>query len=104
MMPIMRFGQAQHAIDRANGAPDTGADRTSDHAADGTRGSRAFVGPFLRAPDDALGVAGLWQTRQGKKGGSTSKKQANGQARRQLRGQQGLFIWPRGERAKPLVR
>ena len=49
----------EHALDRAHGAADTGADRTADHAAHRTGDPVTFVGAFLRAAHDALGMSGM---------------------------------------------
>ena len=53
-----RLGQAEHALDRAHGAADTGADCAPDHAAHGTGDPVTFVGSLLGAADDALGKTG----------------------------------------------
>jgi hypothetical protein len=52
-----RFGQAEHALDRAHGPADTGADRASDHATHGPGDPVTFVGSLLGTTDDALGMA-----------------------------------------------
>jgi hypothetical protein len=57
------MGNAEHALHRAYGAAHTGADRATDYAADRSGNPVAFVGAFLGAAHDALGVAGLWQGR-----------------------------------------
>ena len=89
---IVAVGNAEHALDRADGAADTRTDDTSDGAAHGTRNAIALIGPFLRTAHDALGVAGLRQGQQGEQDGGCSKEQAGGQANRQLRGGDTGFV------------
>lgn len=55
----MTVGNAEHALDGANGAADTGTDDTANCAAHGTCDTVALIGAFLGAAHDALGVAGL---------------------------------------------
>lgn len=58
---VMTVGNAEHTLDCAYGAADTGTDDASDCAAHGTGDPVAFIGAFLGAAHDALGVAGLRQ-------------------------------------------
>ena len=44
----------EHASHRAHGAADTGADRATNHAADGTGNPVTFAGALLGAADDPL--------------------------------------------------
>src|SRR5579864_543662 len=58
MVPIV-MRHAEHALDRAHGAADAGANCASDHSAHRTGDPVAFVGALLSAAHDALAVARL---------------------------------------------
>lgn len=58
---VMTVGNSKHALDCANGAADTGTDDASNSAAHGAGDPVTFIGAFLGAAYDALGVAGLRQ-------------------------------------------
>ena len=58
---IVTVGNAEHALDRAHGTADTGADRASDHTAHRAGNAVAFMGAFLRTAHDTLGMASLRQ-------------------------------------------
>jgi len=58
---VVTVGNAEHALDRAHGAADTGADSASDHTAHRAGNAVAFMGAFLRTAHDALGMASLRQ-------------------------------------------
>jgi hypothetical protein len=73
MVMPMRFGEPEHALDRAHGAADTGADRASDHAAHGTGYAITFVGALLRTTDNALGMAGVGHCKQRQRDGEHSE-------------------------------
>jgi hypothetical protein len=73
VVPGVRLGKTEHTLDCTHGTADTSADCASNHAADGTRDPISFVGAFLGATHDTLGVAGMGhdderqrQTQQGK--------------------------------------
>jgi len=70
------IGNAEHALDRADGSADAGADSASDHAAHRAADAVAFMGALLGAAHDALGVAGLRQGRERKKDGGACEAQA----------------------------
>jgi hypothetical protein len=53
------IGNPEHTFDRTDGSADAGADRAADNAAHRTGGPVAFIGTFLGAADDALGMAGM---------------------------------------------
>jgi len=55
--PIATMGHTEHAFDSPYGAANTGADRTSDDAADGACDAVSFTCPLMRAPNEALGLA-----------------------------------------------
>jgi hypothetical protein len=50
---------AEHALDRAHGAANTGPDRATYDPANRTRDAIALLGAFLRSAHDALGVADM---------------------------------------------
>lgn len=77
-MAVAVVGNAQNTIDGAHSAADTGTDDTSDRTAHGTGNPVAFIGAFLGATHDALGVAGLRRASQRKKDSGAREKQANG--------------------------
>lgn len=56
---VVTVGNAEHALDRANGAADTGTNDTANRTAYGAGNPVTFIRAFLRAAHDALGVAGL---------------------------------------------
>ena len=58
------IGNAEHAIHRADRAADTGSDRAADHTAYRTGGPVTFVGAFLRAAHDALGMPDMGDREQ----------------------------------------
>ena len=58
-MPAAVVGDAENAVYGAHSATDTGSDDTSDRTANGPGNPVTFIGAFLRATHDALGVAGL---------------------------------------------
>src|SRR5579871_2453088 len=58
MVPIV-MRHAEHALDRAHGAADPGANCASDNSAHGTGDPVAFVGTLLSTAHDALAVAWL---------------------------------------------
>ena len=62
MPPVI--GNAEHAIDRAHRAADTGADRAADDATDRTGDPVAFMSALLRAAHDALRMAGMGDREQ----------------------------------------
>ena len=55
----MPIGNPEHTVDGANRSANAGADRSADQPADRAGGPIAFVGTFLRAAHDALGVPGM---------------------------------------------
>ena len=57
MPPVI--GNAEHTLDRAHGAADTGTDRASDDPTDGAGDPVTLMSTLLRAAHDALGVAGM---------------------------------------------
>lgn len=86
------IGDSQNAVDSADRATDTRADDAADSTAHGTSDAVTLVRAFLGATHDALGVTGLRHASQGKKDGCACEKQANGSARRQLRGDDTSFV------------
>ena len=54
--PVATIGNPEHALDRAHGATDAGADCAADHAPYRACDPVAFIRSFLGATDDALGV------------------------------------------------
>ncbi len=85
VVPVMRLGQAEHALDRAHGAADTGADRASHDPADKARNPVAFIGSLLGSAEDALGGAGMGhgdeRQRQCQKGQHERQQPTGGQGR-----------------------
>lgn len=77
---VMTVGNAEHALDGANGAADTGADDPANCAADRTCDPVALIGAFLGAANYTLGVAGLRQ-REHDDGGC--EQQSDGRTGRQ---------------------
>jgi len=55
---VVTVGNAEHTLDGANCAADTGADDPANCTADRTCDPVALVGAFLGTAHDALGVAG----------------------------------------------
>jgi hypothetical protein len=76
------MGNAEHPLDRADGTANTGADRATNHAAHRARDSVAFIRTFLGAPNDALGMARLWDAGQGGQNGGASQEQTERQTSR----------------------
>ena len=76
------MGNAEHPLDRADGTADTGADRATHHAAYGAGNSVAFIRTFLGAPNDALGMARLWDAGQRGQNGGTGEEQTERQTSR----------------------
>src|SRR5258708_24326079 len=70
------IGNAEHALDRADGSADAGADSASDHAAHRAADAVAFIASLLCAAHHALGVAGLRQGRERKKDRGACQAQA----------------------------
>jgi hypothetical protein len=68
--------QAKHAFDRAHGAADTGANGPAYDPADRARDAVAFIGAFLRAAHDALGVSDVGNGEQRQCGGSRCERRA----------------------------
>jgi hypothetical protein len=87
----MTVGNAEHALHRAHGASNTGADCTTNHAAYGTGNPVAFIRAFLRTAHDALSVAGVRQGQQRKQAGC-GEQQADGQAGRERCGGDTGFV------------
>jgi hypothetical protein len=80
MMPV----RLEHALDCAHGTADAGANRASDHPADGACDPVAFGRALLGAADDALGVADMGhgdeRQRQGEKRNMNGSSQPAGRA------------------------
>ncbi|MDA9404738.1 hypothetical protein XH79_39215 [Bradyrhizobium sp. CCBAU 45389] len=89
---IVAMGNAEHALHCTHGAADTGADRTTDHASDGTGDPVTFIGPFLGAAHDALSMTSSRQCEQCKQDGGGREQQADGQAGRQGGGGNAGFV------------
>ena len=66
MMIPVRFGQAEHALDRTDGAADAGTDCSTNHAPDGAGHAVALVSALLGATDDTLRVTDARQRDCGK--------------------------------------
>lgn len=79
---IATVRNAEYALDCTNGATDTGTDDAPDSAAHGTGNAVTFMGAFLGAAHDALGMTGLRQRQQREQDGGGCKQQADGQVRR----------------------
>jgi hypothetical protein len=79
---VAAMGNAEHPLDRADGTADTGADRATNHAPHGAGDSVAFIRTFLGAPNDALGMARLWDAGQRGQNGGTSEEQTERQTSR----------------------
>lgn len=79
----MTMRNAEHALDRTNGAADTGPDDASDRAAHGASDPVTFIRAFLGTAHDALGVAGLRQSQQREQDGGGCEQQAEWQTGRQ---------------------
>lgn len=86
------MGNAEHPLDRADGTADTGADRATNHAAHGAGNAIAFIGAVLCAAHNALGMARLWDTRQGGQNGGASKKATERQTSRLRSGGDASFV------------
>lgn len=76
------MGNAEHTLDRTNGAPDTGTDDATDRTAHRAGNTIAFIGAFLGAAHDALGVARLGQTGQGGQNGGGGEEETERQTSR----------------------
>lgn len=75
---VVTMRNAEHTLDRTNGAADTGTDDATDRTAHGAGNPVALVRAFLGAADDALGVAGLRQRQQREQDGGGCEHQAEG--------------------------
>src|SRR5260370_24062630 len=82
MAAIAAIGNAEHALDRAPGAADAGANGATDHAADRTGDPVTFVRTLLRATHDALGMTEAGDREQRKDDGGGCENEPNGKAGR----------------------
>ena len=89
---VMTVGNAEHALDGANGAADTGTDDAANCAAYGTCDPVAFIRAFLGSAHDALGVTGLRQRQQREQDGGGCEQQPEGQTDRQGCGGDTSFV------------
>lgn len=80
----MMTGNAEGALDRANGTADAGAHGTADHPADRSGDPAALVatlmGSFLDAADKALGPSGMGDGQQRQSEGCGGKHVPRGKA------------------------
>jgi hypothetical protein len=72
---VAAMGNAEHPLDRADGTADTGTDCATNHAAHRAGDTIAFIRSFLGAPNDALGMARLWDAGQRGQDGGASEEQ-----------------------------
>ena len=79
------MGNAEHPLNRADGTAHACADDASDRTADRARDTVAFIGAFLGAADDTLGVTKLRQARQAEEDSGACEEQA-GRMTGRLRG------------------
>ncbi len=71
---IVAVGDTEDAFDRADGAADTGSDDTADGAAHGTGNPVTFIGTFLGAPYNSLGLSCLRHRQPCEQDGGRGKK------------------------------
>ncbi|MCK1655763.1 hypothetical protein IVA88_30730 [Bradyrhizobium sp. 149] len=76
------MGNAEHTLDCADGTADTGADDASDRTVFRAGNTIAFIGAFLSAAHDALGMPRLWHTGQGGQNSGASEEQTERQTGR----------------------
>ena len=86
------MGNAEYPLDRADGTADPGADRATHHAADGAGDPVAFIRTLLGAPNDALGMARLWDAGQRGQNGGASEEQTERQTSRPRSGGDANFV------------
>lgn len=80
------MGNAKHALDRAHGTAYASADDASDRATHRAGDAVAFIGAFLGAPHDTLGVTGLRQARKAEEDSGACEEQAGRTTGRQRSG------------------
>lgn len=76
------MGNTEHTFDRADGTADTGADDASDCTAHRAGNTIAFIGAFLGAAHNALGMARPWDAGQDGQNAGASKEQTERQTSR----------------------
>lgn len=91
-MAVAVIGDSQNAVDSPHGSADTGANNTTDRAADGAGDAVTLVRPLLGTPDNALGVARLRQASQGKEDSGGREQQAGGQTCQRVRSGDTCFV------------
>ena len=77
---VAAIRDTEHALDRAHSAADAGTDGSADHAAYRTGGPITLIGALMRPADDALGMAGLGDSRQRQCEGGGRKQEPRGEA------------------------
>jgi hypothetical protein len=80
------IGDAKDTVHGTHGSADASADNASDRTADRACNTVTFIGAFLGAADDPLGVTGLRQAGETEKDGSACEEQAGRTTGRQRGG------------------
>lgn len=80
------MGNAKYALDRAHGTAHTSADDASDRATHRAGDPIAFIGAFLSATHDTLGVPGLRQARKAEEDSGACEEQTGRTTGRQRSG------------------
>ena len=80
------MGNAEHPLNRADSPAHASADDASDRTADRARDTVAFIGAFLSAADDTLGVTELRQARKAEEDSGACEEQTGRTTGRQRSG------------------
>ena len=77
---IAAIRDAEHALDRAHGATDAGADGAANHAAHRAGDPVPLISALMGSADDALGMAGVGNSGQRQCEASGRKQEPRGEA------------------------